>query len=262
MALLFIIISLFSGMVSAQWMNHPSAGIPRTPAGKPNLKGPAPKLKDGGPDFSGIWMRVKPKSAPAGAEFGNTVNYYMPADAKIPFQPWAAELFEQRRYRDLGGNRPSEHCLPHGIIGGMLPAVPFKFVQTPGLTIILFEQLNQYRQIFTDGRKHTPDPNPAWYGYSVGHMEKDVFVVETTGFNDKTWLDDSGTPHTEAMRTTERFRRVDFGHMNLEVTINDSEAYTKPWSVLLPLELMADTELIEDVCENEKDSMHRVPGAK
>jgi hypothetical protein len=252
----------FAMVASAQWLHQPSKGIPRTPDGKPNLKAPAPKLSDGTPDLGGIWMRVRPSRAPGGPEFGNTVNYYMPVDAVVPFQPWAQELFNQRRYRDLGGDRPSEHCLPHGILGGMLPAVPFKFIQTPGLTIMLYEQFNQYRQIFTDGRGYPPDPNPTWFGYSLGKFEGDTFVVEATGFNDKTWLDDSGTPHTEAMKTIERYRRIDFGHMTLNITIDDPKAYTKPWSVTIPLELMADTELIEDVCENEKDAQHAVVGGK
>ena len=251
---------LLSGCLSAQWLDYPSKGIPRTPNGKPDLKAPAPKLAGGLPDLSGIWIRTRPAGAPPGPEFGNTVDYYMPEGAKVPFQPWAQELFNQRRYRDLGANRPSEHCLPHGIVGGLLPAVPFKFIQTPDLTIQLYEQLNHYRQIFMDGRPQPEDPNPTWYGYAVGHYEGDQLVVETKGFNDKTWLDDSGTPNTEMMRTVERFRRVDFGHMNLEVTMDDPKAYTKPWTMLISLQLMADTELIEDVCENEKDAAHQVPG--
>ena len=250
-------------LAPAQWINYPNKSVPRTPEGKPNLKAPAPKLADGTLDIQGLWIRVRPAGAPTGPEFGNTVNYYMlPKGSPVPFQSWAQELFTQRRYRDLGGNRPSEHCLPHGVLGAMLPATPFKLAQLPGLTILLHEQFNQYRQIFTDGRPFPPELNPTWWGYSVGHFEGDTFVVETKGFNDRTWLDDSGTPHTEAMRTVERFRRLDFGHMNLEITIDDPKAYTKPWTVLIPLELMADTEMIEDICENEKDAPHAVVGGK
>jgi hypothetical protein len=237
-------------------MRHPSAGIPRTPDGKPNLTAPAPRNAAGKPDIQGIWHRIRAKGIPPGPEFGNTVTYYMPPGSTVPLRPWAEALLKKRRYEDLGGGRPSERCLPHGVVGGMLPDVPFKLVETPGLTLMLYEQLTQFRQIFTDGRKHTPDPNPTWYGYSIGRWEADVFVVETTGFNDETWLDDSGYPHSDAMRTLERFRRKDFGHMDLEVVIDDPKAYTKPWSVFIPLEIMADTELIEDVCENEKDNQH------
>lgn len=156
----------------------------------------------------------------------------------------------------LGAGRPSERCLPHGVLGSMLPNIPFKVVETPGLTLILTEQLTQFRQIFTDGRGLPGDMQPAWFGYSVGRWDGDVFVIESAGFTDKTWLDDSGHPNTERMRTEERFRRVDFGHMVLEVIVDDPGAYTKPWSVTIPLELMADTELIEDVCDNEKDAPH------
>ena len=239
----FVFLAVALG-ASAQWLHYPSRGIPRTPDGKP--------------DLSGIWHRIRPAKAPPGPEFGNTVTYYLPEDAKVPLRPWAQALLNKRRYDELAAGRPSEHCLPHGVLGGMLPDVPFKMVETPGLMLLLYEQLNHYRQIFTDGRAHPVDPNPAWYGYSTGKWDGDSFVVGTEGFNDLTWLDDSGHPHTDAMRTTERFRRVDFGHMDLEVTVDDPKAYTRPWSVMIHLALMPDTELIEDVCDNEKDAPHAV----
>ena len=251
-----LMFAVFALNASAQWIHPPTLGIPRSPDGKPDLNAPAPKLSDGKPDMSGIWVRVPPPGNPGGPNFGNTVTYYMPAGAEVPLQPWAAELLRKRRYEDLGGGRPSERCLPHGVIGAMLPNTPFKIAHTPGVTFLLYEQLNQYRQIFTDGRKHPPDPNPAWWGYSIGHWDNDAFVVETQGFNDQTWLDDSGYPHTEAMRSIEKFRRPSFGHMDLEVTIDDPKAYTRPWSARIPLIMLADTEMIEDVCENEKDANH------
>lgn len=241
---------------SAQWLNYPSANIPRTADGKPDLTAPTPKKSDGKPSLSGIWHRVPPPGTPSGANFGNTVTYYMPAGATVPLQPWAAELLQKRRFGQLGAGRPSERCLPHGILGSVLPNIPFKIVETPGLTLILTEQLTEFRQVFTDGRPLPPDMQPAWFGYSIGHWDGETFVIETAGFNDQTWLDDSGHPNTEAMRTQERFHRVDFGHMSLEVIVDDPKAYTKPWSVTIPLELMPDTELIEDVCDNEKDAYH------
>jgi hypothetical protein len=249
---------LMATLACAQWIHYPSKGIPRTPEGKPDLRAPAPKLTDGKPDIQGIWVRTPPAGTPPGPEFGNTADYYMAKGATIPYQPWALELRNQRRYRDLGGNRPSEHCLPHGVLGAMLPATPFKLFQTPGVVLLLYEQLNQFRQIFTDGRPFPRDPNPTWWGYSVGHYEDDAFVVESQGFNDLTWLDDSGTPHSTEMRAIERFRRTDFGHMTLDVTIDDPKAYTKPWMVTIPLQLMADTEMIEEVCDNEKAARHAV----
>jgi hypothetical protein len=241
---------------SAQWLNFPSAGIPRTADGKPDLTAAAPKSANGKPALGGIWHRVPPPGTPTGANFGNTVTFYMPAGATVPLQSWAAELLQQRRFDALGAGRPSERCLPHGVLGSMLPNIPFKIVETPGLTLILTEQLTQFRQIFTDGRGFPADMQPAWFGYSIGHWEGETFVIETAGFNDQTWLDDSGHPNTEAMRTQERFRRTDFGHMTVEVVVDDPKAYTKPWSVTIPMELMPDTELIEDVCDNEKDAAH------
>jgi len=249
---------LFTCASSAQWLNYPSAGIPRTADGKPNLTAAAPKRSDGKPDLSGIWHRVPPAGTPSGANFGNTVTYYMPAGSTVPLQAWAAELLQQRRFGMLGAGRPSERCLPHGVLGSMLPNIPFKIVETPGLTLILTEQLTQFRQIFTDGRSLPPDMQPSWFGYSIGRWDGSTFVIDTAGFNDLTWLDDSGHPHSEAMRTQERFRRIDFGHMVLEVTVDDPGAYTKPWTVTIPMELMPDTELIEDVCDNEKDAPHNM----
>ncbi|MEO5925491.1 MAG: hypothetical protein ABIR70_16845 [Bryobacteraceae bacterium] len=248
--------ALIAASASAQWLNFPTAGIPRTADGKPDLTAPAPKDAKGKPALGGIWHRIPPSGTPTGANFGNTVTYYMPAGATVPLQPWAAELLQQRRFGALGAGRPSERCLPHGVLGSVLPNIPFKIVETPGLTLILTEQLAQFRQIFTDGRSLPADMQPAWFGYSVGHWEGETFVIETAGFNDQTWLDDSGHPHTEAMRTQERFRRTDFGHMTLEVIVDDPKAYTKAWSVTIPLGLMPDTELIEDVCDNEKDAVH------
>lgn len=252
-----LIAMMLAATVSAQWLNYPSANIPRTAAGKPDFNAPVPRKPDGHPDLRGIWHRVPPPGTPSGANFGNTVTYYMPKDATVPLQPWAAALLEQRRYKDLGGGRPSERCLPHGIIGSMLPNIPFKVEETPGLTLILIEQLTQFRQVFTDDRGFPADMQPAWYGYSIGRWDGDVFVVDSAGFTDKTWLDDSGYPNTEAMHAQERFRRIDFGHMVLEVTVDDPKAYTRPWTVTIPLELMPDTELIEDVCDNEKDAVHQ-----
>jgi len=138
-----------------------------------------------------------------------------------------------------------------------VPGYPFKIIQTPGETILLEEEFNQYRQIFTDGRAAPVDPNPAWFGYSIGRWEGDTFVVETTGFGDQSWLDNGGHPHTDALHLTERFRRRNFGSLELDVTVDDPKAYTKPWkSATVHFELLPDTELIEHLCENEKDAPH------
>jgi hypothetical protein len=256
-----LVFAAVASNASAQWIHQPTPGIARTPDGKPDLKAPAPRLADGRTDFSGIWVRITPPGYPGGPNFGNTVTFYMPEGAEVPMQPWAAQLFHRRRYEELGGGQPSERCLPHGVIGAMLPNTPFKIAHTPGVTFLLYEQFNQYRQIFTDGRTQPRDPNPAWWGYSTGHWDAghqgvDDFVVETQGFNDRTWLDASGYPHTEAMRSIETFHRTSLGRMDLDVIVDDPKAYTRPWSVHIPLALMPDTEMIEDVCENEKDARH------
>lgn len=137
----------FALHVCGQWINYPTPGIPRTSDGKPDLRAVPPKLADGKTDMSGIWVRIPPLGNPGGANFGNTVTYYMPAGTEVPLQSWAAELLHRRRYEDLGGGRPSERCLPHGVIGAMLPNTPFKIAHAPGVTFLLYEQLNQYRQI-------------------------------------------------------------------------------------------------------------------
>ena len=246
----------------AQWLVYPTPGIPRTQEGKANLAAPVPKAVDGKPDLSGLWQRVRGAtqrtSAAGGLAMGpNLADFMRPGETIPPLLPAAQKLHEERMANFMA-DRPSGRCLPHGIPDQMLIRVPLKIVQNPGLTLILYEEFARFRQIFTDGRPAAPVANPAWLGYSIGRWEGDWFVVDTRGYNDKSWLDDSGRPHTEALRTIERFRRRDFGHMDVEVTIDDPGAYTKPWSFPLEFEFMADTEMIEDVCDNEKDFSHAV----
>jgi len=245
---------LFASVSSdaAQWIHHPDPKTPRTADGRPNLTAPLSRTSDGKPDLSGVWMRVPPvkRDNPA----NNNLLDYMPDGATISMRPEAAALYQRRRDVLLGTGRPSERCLPHGIPDAMLPGVPYKIVQTPGLVLILYEQLGRFRQVFTDGRTYPVDPQPAWWGYSIGKWDGDAFVIETTGYNDKTWLDDTGHPHSDAMKTTERFRRIDFGHMEMQITIEDPKVYTQPFTATIPFALVPDTDLIEDVCDNEKDA--------
>jgi len=229
----------------AQWLNHPTPGIPRTANGKPNLAAPTPRTPDGKPDLSGLWNKLSPKYA-----------RNIAADLKLgEIQPWAEALVQQRK-ENLGKDYMNVLCVPLGPAystdADSTGAEMIKIIQTPGLIVILNPDLT-YRQIFLDGRALETAPNPSWMGYSVGRWEGDTLVVDSFGFNDRTWLDHDGHPHTEALRMTERYRRRDFGHLELEVTLSDPSVYARPWTVAVRAELAADTELIEWVC-NEKGS--------
>jgi hypothetical protein len=237
--------------VPAQWLDYPSHGIPRTPDGKPNLTASVPRTADDKPDLSGIWRQ------PNGVKY--TIN--LAADLKpgdVLLQPPAAELYN-RRQSTLSKDDPVGYCKLPGVPQMSAVPYPYKIIQNPGLIVILFEAFATFRQIFTDGRSLPTDPNPTWMGYSVGRWEGDTLVVESAGFNDSTWLDTGGHPHTDALHVTERYHRRDLGHMDLQITINDPKAYTKPWTVSYPLQLLPDTELLEYVCnENNKDIQHLV----
>jgi hypothetical protein len=228
---------------ASQWLNYPTPGIPRTADGKPNLSAPAPRTSEGKPDLSGLW-RVKQATA------GETDK----AIKTVKAQPWAQELSKKRK-EDLGRENMSVLCLP---FGPRADFAPDKIVQTPGLLMMLFADLT-YRQVFLDGRPLPQDPNPTWMGYSVGHWDGDTLVVESAGYNDRTWLDDDGHPHSEDLRVTERFRRPDFGHLEIERTLEDPKALAQKWVIPIKLEYDADTELLEYVCaENERDHSHLV----
>jgi hypothetical protein len=254
---IFAAVCLLAACAPAQWIHFPTPGLPRTPDGKPDLTAPAPHTREGKPDLSGIWVRREGESAPKtdSTQFAYSLSWFLPKDQQIPLRPAAQAIFEQRAARS-GGGRPSERCLPHGVPGAMLPPTPFKLVQTPGLTLILYEDFVDYRQIFTDGRPHPPSMNPAWYGYSIGKWDGDAFVVDTVGFNDRSWLDGLGLPHSEELHITERFQRLNLGRLQMQLTIDDPQMYTRPWTVNLQFNLQPDTDLIEYFCEIEKDAAH------
>ena len=246
--IVLIVASVLNAPLAAQWASYPTPGIPRTAQGKPNLTAPAPRTADGHPDLSGLWDKISPRYG------GNIAADLKPGDV----QPWAEELV-QKRSEDLGKDYMGALCLPLGPAyitnGGSTAAGSTKIIQTPTLIVFLSQDMT-YRQIYMDGRKLEKDPNPSWMGYSVGHWEGDTLVVESNGYNDKTWLDHSGHPHTEALRTTERYRRPDFGHLEISVTLEDPSIYAKPWTVSLKAQLGADTELIEYICnESAKISL-------
>jgi len=246
---LAIVFSVLATPLAAQWLDHPTPGIPRTPDGKPNLTAPAPRTPDGKADLSGIWQRT------------NNQKYRrnIAADLKPEeIQPWARELVAQRM-EDLGKDHMAVRCLPWGPSYATSERL-FKFVQSPGL-ILMLEQDLTFRQIFMDGRPLENEPNPSWMGYSVGRWEGDTLVVESFGYNDKTWLDTAGHPHTEALRVTERYRRRDFGHMDIEVTLNDPAVYARPLTVKLNADLEPDTEILDAVCnEGAQNSLNNWVG--
>ena len=240
---------LFGIPLRAQWLHQPTRGIPRMPDGKPNLSAPTPRSAEGKPDFSGIW-RPNGKNA----HFSSNIAADIKPDE---LRPESEALFRQRK-EDLGKDDPSVfQCLPFGP-RAMLALDVFKVIQAPNVVVVLFEDLT-HRQIFLDGRVLEKDPSPAFMGYSTGHWDGDNLVVESNGFNDRTWIDTGGHPHSEALRTRERFRRPDFGHLEVTETLSDPAVASAPWTIDLSFELIADTEIIEYVCaENEKDRPHLV----
>jgi hypothetical protein len=241
----------------AQWKNIPSPPAPRTSDGRPNLAGPAPRTADGRPDLSGIWWVADPSIEGLDAPPKYSLN--LAADLSpeaLGMYPWAVELMKQRQA--VRKDMPASRCLPWPVPAMAAVPVPFQIVQTPESIVILHEVLNMFRQIYLDGRVLSENPNPTWLGYSKGRWEGDTLVVDTRGFNDRSWLDGIGHPHTEALHVIERYRRRDFGHMNIEFTIDDPKTYAKPWTSSMPAELTPPgTQLYEDVCqENEKDAPH------
>ncbi len=244
------------GVVHAQWLNSPTPGIPRLPDGTPNLAAPAPRAADGRPDLSGIWLRVLPAQARADnarlpGGFPSDYNNFLAPGSRINMLPRADAIYKTR-VASFGAGNPGERCLPKSFPNQILLSLPMQVIQNPGLTVILFEEFNHFRQILTDGRGHPPDPQTSWFGYSVGRWETDTFVVDTVGFRDDSWLDGRGHPATQTLRTLERFRRRDFGHLELAMTIEDPGAYAQPWTANVQFDLLADTNLLEYVCENNR----------
>jgi hypothetical protein len=233
-----LMLSLCAAPAAAQWLNYKTPGIPRTKDGKPNLTAPTPRTADGKPDLSGMWQM---------AGLGHATNMN---DAEL--LPDAQAIY-QKRLETYGHEDPASNCLPEGPRSGLAGLDPLRIIQARNITTVLYET-GTFRLIYTDGRPLPKDMNPTWMGYSIGRWEGDTFVVQTAGYNERTWLDFTGRPHSEALRVTERFRRTDFGHMQLEMTFDDPKMYRKPWTIKVPAFFVADDDLIENVClENEKD---------
>jgi hypothetical protein len=242
------VVGLSAQIVSAQWLEYRTPGTPRNADGTANLSAPAPRTSDGKPDLSGVWRSVN-----------DGYNLNITASLKPEdFQPWAATLSKERALT-FGNGSPSSRCLPSGPTLGWFQGLS-KIIQTSNVIVILRDaDGNLHRQIFLDGRTLPSDPHPTWLGYSVGRWDGDTLVVESNGFNDKTWLDGTGHPHSESLHVTERLRRTDFGHIQLQITIDDPKAYVKPWTVPVDVRLIPDTDLLESVChENELTTSHTV----
>lgn len=243
----------------AQWIDYPTAGVPRTPDGKPNLTAPTPRLANGKPDFSGMYGWVT--RANCGAKCTDTqvsrefINIASTLKGGLPYQPWAAELVKKRSVEQ--GLDPNVHCMPRDAPRIWTDDYYKRIFMVPDRMIILTERNISYRQIFMDGRPLPPDPNPTWNGYSTAKWDGDTLVVETNGFRDDLWLDAAGNPLTEMAKMTERIRRPNYGNLEVEITIDDPKAYTAPWTVKLNQPLVLDSELLDYYClENERDSAH------
>lgn len=249
-----------------QWMTYPTAGVPRTPDGKPNMSAPAPRTLDGKPDFSGIWLTNSgrchfkdPEKLVCGSELPmgrEGINMGASLPGGLPYQPWLAALVKKRKAANSPDD-PHIYCFPDTFLRSYSLPHLLKFVQTPGLLVMLDELNAGYRQIFLDGRPLPQDPTPSWQGYSTAKWDGDTLVVESSGFRDNLWIDTNGSMITSAAKVEERIRRLDYGHLDVGVTVNDPKAYTKPWTITLHQRLAIDTELVDEIClEGERDVKH------
>jgi hypothetical protein len=257
----------FSGLtvLSAQWLKHPTAGVPRKSNGLVDPSAPTPRTTGGKPDFSGIWLTGNPLcrqgvnpvtytcvgglELPMGKE-GINMGDSLPGG--LPYQPWLAALVKERTANHAKDD-PHVRCLPDTFLRAYSLPHLLKFVQTPGLLVVLDEMNANYRQVFTDARPLPIDPVPSWQGYSSAKWEGDTLVVDSIGFRDDLWIDWNGSVITSDAKVRERIRRPDFGHLEIEVSVDDLKAYTKPWTVTLKQQIAVDTELVDEIClENEK----------
>ena len=274
--------SLGSTQLSAQWLKVSSTAVPKKADGSVNMAAPAPKLADGKPDFSGVWMtgevnrqnavlstpksKVVPRVAQkaddkpgdAGSIGGSRqmANIGVDLPGGLPYQPWQLPIVRERT-DNLAKDDPHIKCMPDNFLRAYgLPHL-LKFVHNPGLLVVLNEMNAGYRQVFTDARPMPEDPTPTWQGYSSAKWDGDALVINTIGLRDDTWIDWNGSVVTQSAKVQERIRRPDFGHLEIQVTVNDPKAYTKPWTITLRQRIVVDAELIDEVCvENEQSLQH------
>jgi hypothetical protein len=281
----FVVLGALSASthLAAQWLKYSTAGVPRKTDGKVDMSAPPPRMADGKPDFSGIWMTGEPnlrrtgalsspKEAPGPREQQNPndgpgdpsaitasrqmANIGVDLPGGLPYQAWLAPIVKERTAREAIDD-PHIRCLPDNFLRAYgLPHL-LKFVHTPNLLVVLNEMNAGYRQVFTDGRPLPEDPAPSWQGYSSAKWSGDTLVIDTIGVRDDTWIDWNGSVLTEAAKVREQIRRPDFGHLEIQVTVDDPKAYTKPWTVALRQRIVVDTELIDEIClENEQSLKH------
>jgi hypothetical protein len=254
----------WSATVAAQWLKYPTAGVPKSANGKPNLSAPTPRTTDGKPDFSGIWLTDSPcarsqdpESLTCGSELPmgrQGINMGAGLPGGLPYQSWLAALVKKRTAENAKDD-PHVFCLPDTFVRAYSLPHLLKFVQTPGLLVMLNEMNAGYRQVFTDARPLPEDPTPSWQGYSSAKWEGDTLVVNSAGFRDDIWIDWNGSVITSVAKVQERIRRPDYGHLEVGVTVDDPKAYTKPWTVTLRQRLALNTELVDEIClENEKSA--------
>ncbi len=253
---------VWTTFAGAQWAPYVAQSFPWTPDGEPDLSAPAPEAPNGRPDLSGVWLAdADPEMQIVTVEHTQLPRYFVNITADLPpdgvkMQPWAEALFLERS-RSRGLESPTAHCKPTGFPWLNTAPLPFKIVQTPDLIVVLYEENNVFRQIFLDGRERADDAVPRWMGYSVGTWEEDELVVETTGFNDRHWLDGMGHPHSDKLTVIERFRGTDAGHLEIEITIDDPGTYSRPITCAPKYSLVAQDDLLEYFCtENEKSAQH------
>jgi hypothetical protein len=275
-------VDLFGTHLSAQWLKYPTAGVPRKADGRVDMAAPTPRMADGKPDFSGIWMTGEPNRRTSGLsspkEQAGPRDAESPKDREspgdpsaitasrqmanigvdlpggLPYQPWLVPIVKERT-DNLAKDDPHIRCLPDNFLRAYgLPHL-LKFVHTPNLLVVLNEMNAGYRQVFTDGRPLPEDPTPSWQGYSSGKWSGDTLVIDTIGVRDDTWIDWNGSVLTPAGKVREQIRRPDFGHLEIQVTVDDPKAYTKPWTVTLKERIVVDTELIDEICLEDEQSL-------
>jgi hypothetical protein len=282
-ALVFLGTPSASTNLAAQWFKYPTAGVPRKADGHVDMFAAAPRLVDGKPDFSGIWTTGEPfdrralglsspkdlptpkdpqslhpaetpgdPSAIVGSRHMSNIGIDLPGG--LPYQPWLRALTKERT-DNLAKGDPHIRCLPDSFLRAYGMPHLLKFVHTPGLLVMLNEVNAGYRQIFTDARPLPQDPNPSWQGYSSGKWSGDTLVIDTIGLRDDTWIDWNGSVLTQAAKVREQIRRPDYGHLDIEVTVDDPKAYTKPWTVKLSQRIVVDTELVDEVCSEDEQSL-------